>query len=327
MTQPRKTETKTVLGKQLKLFTEPEFVAGQEKLKYRVLKSHIVKLTHGYAQKYLDLTPFSGERDLQQSNVQKIYNAMYSGNFNEHQVVIAFCKFEGKFYKINGQHTCTALLYMPEDYSLEVKEVRYAVDSMEQLRLLYSVFDRLLVRSNSHITKVQLTDAPELEGVSPNVFEKVLPGLKLWLYEGTKERAQVTPEQYAVLIRFHHLAAFKAVVKLYQTHNANESAKRIRRAPVYAAMLETISRLPRKANEFWGPVADGLTLSEETDARYRLHHILRNVSLHSTYKGSTRDVMDQESLYRLCVAYWNKWRDNEPVKKLLKVPEERIKAR
>ena len=304
--------------------------AGLAKLKFDVLSDGIVTLDTKRAAEYIDLPIFPGEREVVDSHVQFLYDEMLKGTFNHLLVVLSTAVLNGVTYKINGQHTCWAVVYMAgkkKDYSLQVREIRYRVANEEQLKLLYATYDRLKARSDTHVSKVFLIGTKAAEGVANKLLSKLTGGFKFWFIDSDEARRRISPEQMAALIQREHTQLFNTVGQFTSKYLSNVIATR---QPVLAAMLATFDKVPTKAPEFWTAVIEGLGLTTKTDPRYVLRESLMKVSTKvSKYTASNskreKRYMTNEEMYRICISAFNKWRKGETSQAALRATKDRIK--
>jgi len=299
-------------------------LAGLGKLKIDVISDQAVTLDHAKALEYLDLPVFPGEREITDAHVQTLYDEMRKGTFNSLLVVLSSALLDGARFKINGQHTCWAVVNMPASFSLKVREIKYRVNSREQLKLLYGTYDRLRARSDSHMTKVFLADSPLTADLWMSEVPRGVNAFRHWHMSDPNKRNRTSPDQLAAVIQGEFADLFRTVMLFKQTFGAENAFAR--RIPVMAAMFATFFKLPTKASEFWQPVIDGLGLTAKTDPRY----VLRDTLQHAVSGGSGRGrpstrLMSVEDQYRVCLLAWNKWRKGETVRVALRVPIERPK--
>lgn len=302
--------------------TEAMEIPKAAKLKFEVLRDHTIELNHKSAAAYCDLPIFPGEREVQDSWVQRLYDEMQKGNFNHLLVTMATALHQNTVYKINGQHTAWAMLYMPENFSMTVREINFKVHNPEQLRLLYATFDRIKPRSDSHIAKVHLVDTAAAEGLWASLISSLSSAFKFWFIESRTARSRIAPEQVAAMIQREFGPLFQTVGKFYQD-NYQGSRKLIGKIHVMAAVFATYHKAPAKAREFWQPVVDGLELTKKTDARWALREFLKSTT--TGLSRSTNRPMPPEDIYRVCVGAWNKWRRDQEVRGPLRPTSERIK--
>lgn len=283
-------------------------IPGMKKPKYAVLLDRMIKLDHDHAFKYCDLPIFEGERQITDPHVQLLYDRMKRGSFNPNLVVIAACEFAGVTYKINGQHTCWAIVNMPPSFSMRVREIKYAVTSEENLKSVYSMFDQNLARTEGHLTKVRLVNTDVTAGLRSSLINLLSSGLKYWLFEAKQDRSRHKDEEVAMLARLHK-ETFRNVGFMIQDNG--DMIGNIKRQPVVAAMMATFDKMPRGAADFWQPTIDGLNLTDKNDPRWRLKKYLEDSGLGTSSRGSTRKPVSPEAMYRVCILAWSKWRREE----------------
>ena len=297
----------------------------ETKLNYTVLSDSLVTLDEEKASSYIELPVFKAERDVTDSNVQKLYDEMMKGRFNPLLVILSSCEFQGVVYKINGQHTCWAKYYCGEDYCPKVREIRYRVETEEDLRQLYATYDRNMPRSDAHLTMVELANNHHLRDVPNNVIKLVTSGLKFWNFPVQADRRRCSPQDLASLATEKHLKLFLAICSFVRDNiESNKDAQFARRVAVIAALFETFSKAVSPATEFWTPVVNGINLDSKEDARYQLRSFLLSVKLNSASSRRERSVTDEE-MYNHCIPAFNKWRRGEKVKNI-RATQDRVKA-
>lgn len=297
---------------------------GIDKLDLKVLSDETVVLNSEKAAAYIELPVFSGERPVTDSHVQFLYDEMMKGNFNPLLVILSSCEFAGVVYKINGQHTCWAKFYA-EGYEPKVREIRYKVQTAEQLRLLYATYDRNKARTDNHITMIELANDPHIKSIPVRIMNLLASAIRFWMFESTRDRGRCRPQDLASLIKNKYLTLCLSVSN-FMTANVNSTSEMgfIRRRAVVAAMLETFNKIPTKAHEFWKPVCDGIGLDSKTDPRWQLREFLKHAVIHSSSARGTRSVSEDE-MYNHCIPAFNKWRKGEQVK-CLRATNERVRA-
>jgi hypothetical protein len=300
--------------------TDLLMVQGSGKLRYEVLSDQSVVLDHARASRYIDLPIFPGERKVSDTQVQLLYDEMRKGTFNELLVILSTAVFNGVEYKINGQHTCWAIEFMPEAFSLNVREIKYKVESQQQLKLLYSTYDRLKARTDGHCTTVLLVGTPVMDGINTSLITKLTAGLKFWHFEHECDRRRITPEQINAIIQNELPQLWRRTALELQEYYLEQ--KHVARFPVIAAMFATFDKVPTVAPDFWTPVASGIGLEKKTDPRLKLRDMLMQSALTATQTG--KDHVPPEQMYRMCLQAWNRWRRGENVQ-VLRTTKERQK--
>jgi hypothetical protein len=295
-------------------------IPGAGKLTVKILSDELIALNQEKAMEYINLPVFKGEREVQDGTVQYLFDCMKKNQFNWSNTQIATASYNGVVYKVNGQHTAWAVAYMGDSQSnFEspelVRETRYAVTNENQLRALYSTFDRNRVRTDGHINKVLLVNKPVTQGVWNNSINKLIPGIKLWKFGSTTSGAarRVLPDQIAATIEREIPELFRQVAIFLQDECKDINS--LWRQGVVAAMFATFDKVPTKAPDFWKPVADGLGLESKDDPRYRLRAWLSEALIGPKKKNSTSTVKATD-MYYTCVAQWNRWRKGEDTKML-----------
>lgn len=305
--------------------TNPDLpdLPGLNRPQYKVLVDRTVKLDHDRAFRYCDLPIFEGERQIANMHVQTLYDRMRRGSFNPRLVVLATCRFGGQTYKINGQHTCWALVNMPSHYSIDVREVQFHVTTQDDLRSVYSMFDQNLPRSEGHLTKVRLVHTDVAEGVWTSHINRLTAGLKFWLFDTYQKRSRYKDEEMASLAH-EYKETFRAVAFTIQENH--DDAGLIKRQPVIAAMFATFDKVPTIARGFWQTIVDGLNLTDRSDPRYKLRRYLQDSAISSPSRYSGKKAVEPEAMYRVCIAGWNKWRKGETAQVSIRAANKRVRV-
>lgn len=302
-----------------------------EKLEYKIVSDEKINLTAEQAYKFLELETFEGERPVRESHVQFLFDEFKSGRFLWHNVTIASAKLENRTFRINGQHTCWMRALIPTSESprdATVRFIEYKVNSGEQLRALYSAYDRGAPRTIGHLGKVLLLGSQCSDGVWPTAIPKLVAGYRMWtdalnwrMSAGNASIAEITSR-----IEKLHPELFNVIGNFYRT--TFEFAPRIiQRAAVIGAMFATFDKGIKIATEFWEPVIKGIGFDSVHDARYMLKKWLDEHG-HSLYHAGSKPV-SQEASFRVCIQCWNHWRQGNKVHsiKTPKTDDDRPKVR
>lgn len=318
------TQTKKLSGTTVQVAQALSSVVGTTALDFEILSDRKITLNHQKAEEYIDLPVFAAERPVNDTHVQELFDEMRRGNFNPLPVVLATVELNGKVYKLNGQHTCWAVSFMPKDYSVQVREVKCRVKTEDEMRMLYRTWDRLMVRTDAHAVHVMLAGSSVAENIGPSHLSCLVAGLKRWLFEEPEARRKCTPEMAAALVKEHYPDVFLHVFKLLAQHWMTTFA---RRAAVVGGMFATFNTAPNKSREFWNAVITGLELPTRDDPRWRLRDFLQTTLTSSVRSrgGKGRAGATAEDMYRIVLLCWNKWRLGEPMHAAPRVPKERPK--
>lgn len=285
----------------------------------RLVSKQEIVLTQEKAAWYIDLPVFEGERDVTEAHVQKLLDKMVSGTFNPQVVIIANCIFDGKIWKINGQHTCWAKFFLPH-YTPTVMEHCYEASSLEEMQILYAQFDSNKPRSDSHLLRVYMAGIPEFQGIWSDTIKRLSTGLRIWYYQSVEDNRRATAENISALIREKYPELIR-IVGLFWQSLPDKQRDILRRAPCYAAMIATFEKDPVAASQFWIPVTSGAEL-KINDPRLILRNFLTSHVLDTKGITSSKKVINQNQMFWVCLTSWNKWRNGNTVT-VLRMPKER----
>lgn len=272
----------------------------------RIISERMVKFDHKLADMYLCLPAFQEiEREISNDHVEHLTLAMANGSFLVQQAVmsIAACGWDGKDRKLNGQHISWARSYYDKkNYEPKLKVIRYAVQTEDEYRQLYACFDRNRVRTASHLAKMALFGTPEYEGVKKSIIPYVTSGARFWKFGGSRVKAD---EVYKAL-RYEFPEVGRLAAELV-TYVRNMQQHHLRRAPVVAAMMETLKCSKPTAMEFWTVMTDGIFKSK-TDPAKILNDYLHKTTVGSRVGSSDRKSVSGEEMFNVCVACFNAYK-------------------
>lgn len=292
--------------------TAPKVPKLMAKLKLDIVEDTTTTLTKEMAKQYIDMPILEAERDAKDKDVQAILDAMLLGYFNPTNVTLASCEWQGKEWKVNGQHTAWAVYLHPdEDFSVPyVRKVKYRVNTRDQLEALYGTFDRGKPRSATHVVSTYV--AGKLD-VWPSLIPPLSQGMRHW-QSPASHKYTMSAESLAALMRNEYPDLVVRVGKFIKAHYPAICRDKLRQKCIIAAMYETFGATPTKAAEFWTPVVTGLEMRSQTDPRKQLRDGL--LRMNSQSRRSSKPPWTSEEWYRICVVAWNHWRDGKQVQSL-----------
>ena len=292
----------------------------------KTLSDKKITLDENRACWYLNLKPTEDERKVDDLHVQLLLDQMKMGLFLWDNVIIGTAKLNGVTHKLNGQHTSWAVIFMQDaepGYSGKVREIQYQVNNQQELIALYRTYDSALsTRSQAHITTMAVAEIPQLKGIPRGLLNPLTSATMFWRFESKHERRRHMDVQRREVVE-KNIVAVEKMARFF--HKISKEAPHLRRSPVMAAMVGSFDKVATKAPEFWQPVADGLGLNK-SDPRYRLREYLQKTVLHAS-RGSQRDPVDAETMYRVCVNCWNKWRQGKLMQMTPRSTDDRVALR
>jgi hypothetical protein len=304
---------KEIKEKHIKIPVKQKSASFAPALKYKVVSDEELKFTKAKAFEFLELKTFEGERSVRENHVQFLFDEWAAGRFLWQNIILASAKVEGtdEHYRINGQHTCWMRVNVAERYEpldANCRIMVYSVPTMEQLRSLYSAFDRGAPRTVGHISRVLLMGGKSVEGFRPSLINQLMAGFKIFFAPDGWKRQHMAVNEWCGMIENNYSTMFNIVGRYLANHA--DDAKYVKRAAVTAAMFATFEKNVQASDEFWAPVFHGIGLEKKTDPRWQLR---RYLDTHGhNIKGSNIKV-SQEEMYCVCVQLWNHWRDETEV--------------
>jgi hypothetical protein len=274
-----------------------------------------IELTHQEAIRVLELPQFAGDRPLGDKHVIFLTRQMESGMFRWEQVQIIICRFDGKEYRMNGQHTCWARLNMPEhNYSAPVSLLKYEAATDHDMRQLYATIDRNKARTSGNVVISYLAGRQEFIHFNKRILKALAESLAFWKWETESQRLLHTPDDRAFLMLTDH---YQLSMKVGNFINASKTVdiKHLSRRPVISAMYATFDKAPEIALAFWRGVASGEMLAKD-DARMSLRNKLLTSTIAAGGKSVSSDITttSSEEMFRWCIVAWNHYRQGKPLK-------------
>lgn len=170
-----------------------------------------VDFNKNLANKFLLLPNVSYERKLEDKHVEYLMTTMYRGTFRPELVRLTSCtcgKATGDQppsteFRMNGQHTCWAMVEMPEEYACpdKVTVARYKAKTEEDMRSLYATLDRGRQRTRGDVIVSHLAGTPEFEGMPASIIKKLIEGYGLWKWPSQEERHRNDSDVVAYLMQ------------------------------------------------------------------------------------------------------------------------------
>jgi len=277
-----------------------------------------IELTREEATRILELPEFSGDRPLSDNHVIFLMQQMKKEVFRWEQVQIITCRFNGREYRMNGQHSCWARLELPPEMEhglrTPVTLLRYEATTEHDMRQLYASIDRNKARTSGNVVIAYLSGREEFSQLNKQTIRRLAEALSFWKWDQEGQRLLHTPDDRAFLMLTEH---YQLTTRVGNWINAQKSPdiKHLLRRPVIASMFATFDKAPEIAAAFWKSVATGEMLPKE-DARMALRNILLTSSIAAGGKGITSDIKttSSEEMFRWCILAWNHYRQNKPIK-------------
>jgi transcription termination factor NusB len=280
------------MGKEVK---RPKDVDWQK----RIINERRVKFNHKLADSYLCLPAFQDiEREISNEHVEHLTKSMENGSFLVHQaaISIAVCGWDNAERKLNGQHISWARSYYENN--------KYDVKTEDEYRQLYACFDRNRVRTVSHLAKMALYGTPEYENVKKSIIPYLTSAARFWRFGASRVKSD---EVYKAL-RYEFPEIGRLAAELV-TYVRNMQQNHLRRAPVIAAMMESLKCAKATAMEFWTVMVDGIFKSK-TDPAKILHDYLHRTTVGSRITTTERKTVSGEEMFNVCVACFNAYKGN-----------------
>lgn len=271
-----------------------------------------------------EVQPFVADRLLSKSHVAKLVSEMKEGHFLPEITTIMVAKIGATTYRLNGQHTATAVLEVAkenEQFVLSgVSLLTFTVKDEDELRLLYARIDRGAMRNNNDVVISLLSGTVEFNEVSRRVLKLLPLGLAYARFEDLNQRKLYAGENASrdalgdYLKLSQMIGAFMNELNYREIHHGH-----MFRGPVVAAMYATFSVDQEDAKRFWHAVATGVGFESKNEPASRLRQLLKDAKISGgVYQQSLKRTLGAEDLYRSCLYSWNGFRAHRIFKATLR---------
>ena len=275
-----------------------------------------------------ETTQFVADRPLSKGHVALLASEMKQGRFLPEITSIVICKLNGTTYRLNGQHTATAILQVAEEndqFALpDVTLVTYTVKDETEMRSIYARIDRGAARTNMQVANSILVGTEHLAHVSKRVLGLLPVGLSIMYFENSEGRKIYAGETAATDVQGEFLELSLQVSAFMDELNPKTGQHdHMFRGSVVAALYATFNVDKDDALRFWKAVATGVGFESEREPAARLRQMLQNLHVHGGQQvrsGNQRKKpsVGQESMYRACLHAWNKFRQHGAFEQVLR---------
>lgn len=292
--------------------TEPEIkdVISLENIER--VKDKTVKLDSNMAKWFLDLPTFPGERPRRKGHVRTLMRAILRKTYLPEDVTLNTCIMGKKEYRINGQHTCAAILsintqHHEKQIAPQVRYIQYRARNMAELKALYASKDQGAARTPSNQIVSLLSGVSGFDETLQDIIRRMAEGLKMRLSETNHQRRENDPQVIANLMMGEYKDASIHIGRLFG-EMAGEHARHLKKAAVIAAMYYTYQSAPKLARTFWVGVRDGEGLQGKANPILMLRDHLKDIGLRNRGRSADKMRIPSEHLLRQALHCWNAYR-------------------
>lgn len=285
---------------------------------YKIVSDKKAALTKKLAEEMTAMPKTIWERTLSDEWVHHLATEMKAGMFVWEQVTLAVALFKGAKYAINGKHTCYARFFeLPDEPNPMVRTVEYQVEGEEDMRSLYSRYDRGKNRASGPVIDSLLFGTKNFKDADKPTLRALVPGYRLWKSPVREGRGQTSVDQACAALLEPEVGRLAACV-LDIVGKSLSTRTIFRRQAVVAAMFATAERSVKGCAEFWSGVQTGAELKVE-DPRLKLRNYLMQHNVNLGGGAHRQKPVAPEDMFRACIYAWNAWRRGESMQ-IIKVP-------
>lgn len=284
----------------------------------RLLGEKKIQFDHRLCNQLIGYREVPGDRPLRPNHVNYLISTMMRGTFHPEWVKLIVCQFDGETWRMNGQHTAMARLEMPERWkdAGQVGVMTYEASTHDAMRELYSSIDRGAPRTKGNVLSSYLTDTEQFQDASETLIKLMGEGLAMWLWESGHERNKHDSDEVAWLMQHTHKTLVSTILA-FALQEPRMTSGFMRRSSVVAAMCESFGKVYQDSADFWNAVRTGVGFTAADDPRLRLRNYLAESRVGSHDTRVRAKNVDRESMYRICVLAFNKFRKHESCKVLM----------
>lgn len=261
-------------------------------------------LTQELALEFATMGSVAGERSMKSQRLGMLTSKIENGLF--HSPKWAFAWLGGKRFRVNGQHSSTALCqsngHFPQGLCAVIDE--FSCDTEQELAELFEQFDNPISgRTTTDAINAHAKTEASLDDVPISAVRRAVDGIAMEYC--IRESKRVSKDERIRLVHTHQ--------EFIRWFSAFYSDKAMSLASVAAAIYATWLKDKAAAHEFWSNVrSEGHP--ESTHPSRALAKWLREVRASRNYSAGRR--YSQTNLYERCVHAWNAFRRGAAVKQL-----------
>lgn len=263
------------------------------------LTMELAKRFYGMGRSFCE-RPFSGERV---ARLLAEFKDEPTLDFNWAVAIL-----DGVEYRVNGQHTSTifATGKYPILPGLSVVLATYICSSRIEITNLWGHLDsRDSSRTRGEVVAAYAQTDAQLAKVPKSIVGLVASGISMAQHTAQlNSTPKLTSEEIGDLV----LSNGEFILFCWSLSRNIEGQRKIRRAPVYAAMYSTYLVDPEACQLFWTAVRDGTGYPRRDPDRV-LHNYLGETKVVSSSKKAYMSE-SREIFYSKCIHAWNAWRTN-----------------
>lgn len=276
-------------------------------------KLKILKVTQKLAEEYAGrgntgLLMF--DRPFKRWRVSLYKKRMKEGNFRTTAWARCYCKEDGKWWRVNGQHTSIAVCELFEEgwvANFSVSLETYEADTSLDMRVLWNTFDtRDSGRDLSDINNSVASLDPRLAGVAKGVINTIVAGLSLSTWDQYYGQKATAEERAELLIEHADFAHWFVELTMNNVPGKKQRKKKLEKASVVATMFDTWQKFPQEATTFWEAVRDGNGPDAKVADRVLERFLIGSKEQRTYFEGLWMD-------YGTCRKAWNFWRKNQKI--------------
>lgn len=279
-----------------------------------VISQRRVPFTSELAQRVLEAEEFAADRKLDNGHVDVLLTAMRRRTFLPEQAQLVTCEFDGKVYRMNGQHTSWSRVMLSDPgYEPLITVIKYHADTIDDLRRLYASIDRGKARTKTNVIHSHLLGSEEFPDFNRSILRMLASGLNAFK-NGFKSNTGDDPDTLAHLLKTDYYDLAIKVGNFIKSHQKQTDHKHIRRSPVWAALFATYKKCERDSARFWHDVAEGEMLTNDDPAMVLRKKLMTSAVNAGRGGASFKNNVPADDMYCWCIDAWNAHRSGRKFK-------------
>lgn len=272
------------------------------------LGTKLVPLTEELAQEFATMPGVGGERPLKNWRVEFLKSRLAAGLFHSPKWAVVW--FNGKKYRINGQHSSNMLAASNGDFPHGLKAVidEFKCETEQEQAELFQQFDpSTSIRNREEIINAHRAAEHSLAEVSTRLAKDACDGVGFYVELtdgqrlGKEDRARLTHTHQDFILWLDSIRRDAA----------------LRLSSVSGAAYATWLKDPAAATEFWRLVHEE-SAPENTHPTRVLSKWLRELrAAKASNSGSATKRHSARSIYERCIHCWNAYRSGRSMKHLV----------
>ena len=282
------------------------------------IKNHtgpsVLIATNEVIRRFAEFEHTAQERPVSPKRLEYLKNEAAAGRLRSPEWAWVHCKYNGKNYRLNGNHTKRVLSDLPMENRPSIIMNRFECDTLEEVAELFSTYDsKESARTTNDVNRAVFESCEALQGYPSRLAAVVVSAIQL--ASQVERGVEISTARNVTAYERAKLAASQAdFLQWVRSNFAFNTGRIFMRASVVAAMLLTYRKDASAALAFWIEVRDGTNPNPNAPSRVLQSFLMTRSVASSSYTVSGRTQATPREMAVKSLHAWNAFRRNEPTR-------------